>query len=319
MDDIKSEFDFYKFKSWVKPEKIYWKDLVSYKNLIPFIEKNINLLCDESLKKLSRNPFAIELLIKNKDKISWNDFVNNPNAIHVIEDNFDLCIKSINWRGKIDLLRHPNFIHILKKYNNKIVDDLLFADCLSILAKNTNPEYINLLEKYMKKCPELVKNNKYYLWIDICDNPNAIHIIEQYLDKLPQNCWAVLANNPAAIQLLENNLDKLDETGWRNLSKNPNAIHILEKNIDKINWFSLSNNLNGGKILEKYTQNIKFYSFFDYDNLSVNSYILEIDYEAIQKRCNIYKEELISIALHPYRIEEYLKQGISREDLDKYI
>ena len=36
------------------------------------------------MNKLSRNPFAIEILEKHIDKISWNDFVNNPNAIPII-------------------------------------------------------------------------------------------------------------------------------------------------------------------------------------------------------------------------------------------
>lgn len=54
------------------------------------MEKHINILNAECLKKLSRNPFAVDMLERHIDKISWNDFVNNPNAIHVIEKNLDL-------------------------------------------------------------------------------------------------------------------------------------------------------------------------------------------------------------------------------------
>jgi len=46
---------------------------------------------------------------------------------------------------------------------------------------------------------------------------------------------------------------------------------FLEKNNDKIYWLALSSNPS----------------------------IFELDYEALEKRCNIYKEELIKKALQP--------------------
>ena len=68
-------------------------------------------------------------------------------------------------------------------------------------------------------------------------------------------------------------------------------MHILQKNQDKINWY----------------------------NLSLNPSIFELEYNVLKERCSIYKEELIQIALHPSRIQKYLDQGISFEDLDNYI
>ena len=72
---------------------------------------------------------------------------------------------------------------------------------------------------------------------------------------------------------------------------------------------------------EKYPEKIKLvcYTFVDYKNFSINSPIFEIDYDAIMKRCSIYKEELMAIALHPSRIEKYLALGINIEELDNYI
>ena len=320
METLNSVYDLYKLKEWVDPKKINWRDLVFKKNAIPFIEKHIGLLDKCVLKVLSRNPFAVEMLEKHIDKISWNDFVNNPNSIHVVEKNIDVCLNSLDWRGQIDLLRHPNFIHIINTNTDKILDKLLSINCLSILACQQNEGYIDLLDKFMKKYPEkipIVQSS--HFWNSLCENPNAIHIIEQHLDKLTNYSWQILAKNPSAIPILEKNTDRLGESGWRNLSGNFNAIPILEKNIDKIDWFSLSSNINGYKLLEKYPENIKFYLFFDYDNLSVNCGIFDLDYEAIRKRCSVYKEELLAIALHPYRIEAYLKQGIPIEELDKYI
>jgi len=109
-------------------------------------------------------------------------------------------------------------------------------------------------------------------WLCLSSNPNAIHLLEKNVDKIH---WDELSLNPNAMMLLEKNMDKID---WQCLSSNPNAIHLLEKNSDKINW----------------------------DGLSSNPSIFELDYKALEKRCNIYKEELIKKALHPSIIKRYL-------------
>ena len=317
---IKSELDFYKLKDWVDPKQLHWNKIITLKDGAHLIEKHIDLLNKEHMNKLSRNPFAIEILEKHIDKISWNDFVNNPNAIHIIEKNIDLCFKSLDWRGKLDLLRHPNFIYILEKHMDKIIDTLICSNCMFLLARQQNIIFIDLLEKIMEKKPEKIPNSlSGYFWNDLCQNPNAFRIIEKYLNMLTKYSWQLLAKNPNAIHIINEHLDKLDEMGWRNLSQNINAIPILKKNINKINWSSLSNNPNGIYIFEKYTEKIENYSFIDYENLNVNNPIFQIDYDIIRLRCSIYKEELMAVALQPSRIESYLSLGINSNDLNNYI
>ena len=97
-----------------------------------------------------------------------------------------------------------------------------------------------------------------------------------------------IVKNPNAIKILEENKDKID---WNYLSLNPNSINLLKKNQDKINW----------------------------KNLSVNPSIFELDYNALKKRCNIYKEELIKKTMRPSRIFKYLEQCIEVENLDYFI
>ena len=314
-----SEYDFYKLKKIINPKRLYWNKLVSRKDTLPFIEKNIEMLKKEDWKNLSRNPFAVTILEKHLDKISWNDFVNNPNSIHIVEKNIELCFKNLNYRGRVDLLSHPNFVHILEKYLDKIIDELC-PNCLSSLAHHKNPRLIDLLAKYMEKYPEKIPDRlSCYFWSDLCENPFAVNIIEQHLDKLSGFSWQMLAKNQNAVHIIDNNLHKLEEMGWRYLSENPNAIPILEKHIEKINWFNLSSNPSGFQIFEKFPEKIESYLFINCDNLSVTSPIFELDYVAIRKRCSIYKKELMLIALHPYRIEHYLQQGIRPDELDNYI
>jgi hypothetical protein len=316
MNNPTSVYDLYKLKTWVDPKRIFWWNLAARENAIPFIEKHIDLLDDHSLEKLSKNPFAVDMLERHIDKILWNDFVHNPNAIHLIEKNIDICFKSLNTDGRINLLRHPNFVHIIDTHTDKIIDELLNSSCICILARSDNPIYIELLEKFIKKYPE---KNMSYIWKDLCENPLTVHIIKQNLHKLNNNAWQMLAKNPNAIPIIQENLYKLDDSGWRYLTENPNAISILEEHLDKINWYALSCNKNGVQILEKNIDKIACYAFFDYKTFSVNAPIFEIDYETISKRCSIYKEELMQVALHPDKIEKYLQQGILVEDLDKYI
>jgi hypothetical protein len=320
MATFNSEFDFYKLKHWVNPKQINWNQLVTKKNTILFIEKYIDILNNGNLQQLSKNPFAVEMLKRNINKISWNDFVNNPNCIHVIEENIDICFDSLDNNGKIGLLSHPNFIHIVKKNENIIIDKLFCSNILGFIALQKKSIYMDLLEKYLNKYPDKkpVKEASYF-WNYLSENPFAISLIENNMDKLNENSWNILAGNYNAIHIIENNLFRLNSQGWRNLSENHKAISILEKNFDNINWFNLSYNINGYQIFQSFPDKISSYSFLDYENISINDCIFEVDYENISKRCSLYKEELLSTALHPSRIEAYFNQGISIEDLDKYI
>jgi len=118
----------------------------------------------------------------------------------------------------------------------------------------------------------------------------------------------MLIENPNTIRILSKNMDKIN---WNTLSRNPNAIHLLEKNKDKINWNHLSSNRNAMMLLEKNIDKINWY------RLSSNPSIFELDYEALEKRCNIFKEELMKKALHPSIIKRYLNHpDLKDKDLD---
>jgi hypothetical protein len=319
MNKYENIFDFYKLKKCIDAKRIHWWNLVTKQTSIPFIEKYIDLLDKDCLEKLSKNPFATEMLGRNVNKISWNHFVNNPNAIHIIDDHFEICINELSCYGKINLIKHPNFVYIIEKHIDLIIDKLLCSSCIPILAMKEIPIYIDLLEQYFLKYPNKLPDSSSYFWSNLVENRFALKIIEKNLDKLNNYSWNILAKNPNAIYLITKNLHKLNEVGWRKLSVNPNAIPILEKNIEKIDWYSVSNNPNGLDLLEKFPEKIMTYSFLDYDNLTVTSPIFELNYEFIKKRCSVYKEELIAVALQPCRIESYLAQGIEFEELEKYI
>lgn len=71
----------------------------------------------------------------------------------------------------------------------------------------------------------------------------------------------------------------INKIRWDFLSQNPQAIRLLEQNLDKINWCDL----------------IK------------NPSIFEIDYQDLQQRIEVFKEELIQKCYHPERLVYYLE------------
>ena len=64
------------------------------------------------------------------------------------------------------------------------------------------------------------------------------------------------------------------------MSENPNTIYLLEQNQDKI---------------------------VEWDVISSNPSIFEIDYQALQQRIEPFKEELIQKCFHPDRLVHYLE------------
>ena len=118
------------------------------------------------------------------------------------------------------------------------------------------------------------------------------------LEKLS---WCHLSYNRYAISLLEKEPHRINQCV---LSFNPNAIHFLKANQHRIDWLEPDE-------IDDYIK-----------NLSMNPSIFRLDYEALEARCAIYKEELIQKACHPSKLAkilDYLEDnGINIDDLDNY-
>jgi hypothetical protein len=53
----------------------------------------------------------------------------------------------------------------------------------------------------------------------------------------------------------------------------------------------------------------------DWDRLSENPSIFELDYEFLRKRMDIIREELMMKAWHPTRIMKWVESGFDMEDI----
>jgi hypothetical protein len=160
-----------------------------------------------------------------------------------------------------------------------------------------NPNALHLVSLF---CPPKIS----WEYLSSNTNPNAIQLLREYIHNIH---WGRLSENEAAIDILTDNQDKIV---WRWLSQNPNAIPLLEKNIDKIDWKSLSENPNAIPLLEKHPDKISWI------NISSNEAIFEYDYVTLAKqRMLILEEELMMKALHPKRIQMWLENGLTIDEL----
>jgi hypothetical protein len=223
----------YQLLDWV--DKTSLQVLALNPNAMNIIESRKSVLNKPHYAMLSRNPFAMELLIKHFTCIDMNEFATNPTAFPLIEQIIDMdCMRHA--KVMISYNRSPSAIAYLTN-NPSIINWRMLS---------SNPSAIHLLEANPDKIH----------WDILSGNPSAIHLLEANPDKI---YWKALSANPSAIHLLCDNPDKID---WTYLSINPSAIPILELNTDKINWYQLSGN---PSIFKKSydTTKQKYYEWYD--------------------------------------------------------
>lgn len=250
------DFDKDKFVSMLRNnfDKINWYRLSKNPYAIEILEENPEKICWTSL---SSNPAAIHLLKANPNKIDFPYLSSNPGAIEMIEDVLKMNNKEflIDW---FHLCENPGAIHILEEYLEKDPRKIAWANlCLNpeaIHILEANPDEIcwDFLSENMNAIPLLEANPDKIEWVCVYDNPFALHLLMQEFTKLSKfdafndfPRFNILCENPGAIHLIDEMMEKNPgRISFEELSCNYAALHILEKNIDKIDW----NNFCGGNI-----------------------------------------------------------------------
>jgi hypothetical protein len=282
--------------------------------LLPWI--NPEKLCN---RLLNFNENATNYVIFN-DEIFMLYFVYNTNAFHYCKSYIlNLPITDLRYQTylcRFVMVEHPGIVEFLNMVG---FNESMFAYmcknpyCIQFIEENIHNYRINLLNLAQNKAAihlirKYLHTDQFTVdcWNYLCKNesPEAIQILKENPDKIR---WDTLSSNPAAIPLLEENPTLIDM--WH-LCANPAAIHLIEKQMDKIIWQPLSQNPNAIHILEKNQDKIDWYS------LSQNSAIFDYDYKEMSiQRSNILREELMAKALHPSKIQYWLENGLSIDDL----
>ena len=275
----------------------YYLNMNHSENAIKYLIQNPNNII---WSILSANPYAFDLLMKNKDLIYWPSFCINPNPkiIDILLKN----PKKIYWS---ELSSNPAGIDLLLQNKDKIN--------YTYLSDNENAYELikEYLETHFILNPALpyysvYKHNRQIYIHDLCSNKNEELIQYLHINYPEELDWFKLSTNPAAINILLENKKKINYIGL-SANTHPKAIDLLKKTPQYIKW-------------ENFGAHIK-----EYDNIAEQRPMLKewiwsnpiiFDYKTISKyKMDMIKEELMQKTLHPNRIERLLEQGYSIDDL----
>lgn len=263
-------------------------------------------------RALNWNENAIHYLLENPSKIIIPILSCNKYALDICLPFLD-NIHNISKELLLNIVSNtnPKIVSVIKQIGyNEVMFDYMCGNPILIdeIIQNRFRYDINWkkLSKNKAAVPYLLKNIDNICWSHFSLNENKEAV--NYLIKHPDNIdWVSFSSNPSAISYLEKNLDKVNFWG---LCMNPLAIHLIEQNLNKCTWISLSVNRNALHILEKNPDKI-FWT-----NISFNEAIFEYDYASLCKeRTCILEEELMAVALHPKRIQKWLENGLTIDDI----
>jgi hypothetical protein len=249
----------------------------------------------------------------------------------------------INWKG-LSENPSPTALNMLAKNMDKIDFGGLF--------RNTNPASLEILMKFLEIGINRIKydHTNQKIFAKACKHPEVVRILSTSVDKLQWGHWKLISANPHAIPLLEENPRKIN---WSEIYKNPNAGPLIEKYYEicpnkvsdfeaayhdlplsslndsfeilsilrKIEkggydwdmWKMLAQNPNSemvSRIMEKNPEKIKW------AYLSVHPAIFDFSYSWLKTRCDVIREELMKVAMHPSKIQRLLDMGYEIEDLE---
>ena len=234
IDISKLSYNIYGYEILEKhKDKILWYNilnLLTYESFQLF-KNNIYIISEVKFysKYISRNPFAVNYLDKNRHLINWYYLCLNPNP-----DIIKIINNTINDRKYFLKLYWNN----LCLHNNDIVLDFVFKYpkriCWDSLSSNSN----------MKAVEMLLDNPDKINWFIFSKNSNVKAVefmcLSKNLNKIDPFRIS-LNRNKKAMKFLSENIEMID---WINLSVNDSdeALELLNKNQDKINWCNLSTN-----------------------------------------------------------------------------
>jgi len=243
--------------------------------------------------QLSMNPHpgAIQFLQSNPHRINWHMISTNPSAIHIIRENLNkisIDMLTLNSEALDIILQHPiNWFWFSKnpaafksdfvKNEHKFISNLYTTQFL----ENKSPEAFEFMLRHKNIFTQSAYNHM------LSANPFAYKYMLRYEPyNISHLNWFYLSENPEAIGLL---LSQRERIYWPTFCKNPSpdAIHLIKLNPDKIT-----------------------------PSIWQNPGIFELDYQAMSiHRTAIILEELMLKTLHPSRIEYWLENGMTIDDL----
>ena len=317
------------------PAKIDWDIIHDHPLLISFLE-----MLEEKL-----GPKFSKLM----HKLDWYKISKHPDVFRFVSTEVafkKFVVKQsykLNWKG-LSENPSPTALNMLSKNMDKVV--------FEGLLRNPNPASLGILMKFL----DIGDNRNKYdptnrkAFAKACGHPDVVRILNGKIHELQWEWghWKILSANPHAIPLLEANPQKIN---WSEIYKNPNAGPLIEKYenySDKVFDFQVMyHNAPGHGEMEMYMMSYQINSSrgeYDWDMwkmlaqnpnsemvrsimeknwekikwayLSDHPVIFELSYTWLKTRCDIYREDLMKVCMHPSKIQRLLDMGYEIEDLE---
>jgi len=127
-------------------DKVVWpyvcNDTITVE-VVAFLEKHVDKLCEQCWHLLSERPLAIPLLEKYPEYIDWVRLSRNPAAIHLLERHPE----KIDWN---QLSTNPNALHLLFKLDHETMKENNQAFRLELLAYVFKPDRLLRLSQHFQ-------------------------------------------------------------------------------------------------------------------------------------------------------------------------
>lgn len=316
----------YKLGDFVSIDQLHGPSFMCNENIVYYIE-NPDLRHEINWTFLSHCEMAVPLLEKNMDKIHWRALSYNPDAVHLLKKHPEkIDWEALCWNTSflaIEMLAsNPEKINWSVLSANPAATDLLWKKAEEEDARQkANPDWLfDLRKEYpLSKDPFL---EKLICWENVSKNPEAIPYLEKHPEKI---VWSSLSRNPQAMSLLRKNPDqivwsdfcmnthpdmiplmdkhihKLEPMDWYVMCAwSPHIMYFVEKYPDKIDWRRLSRNPVAMPLLRKNPEKI------DWKFFSSNEALFELDVLFLKKRMEPIRDELLSVVMHPDRIQRFM-------------
>jgi len=265
---------------------------------------NKNIVKSVQLFYLSKNPFAVNYLMKNIDLICWYylSYNSNPKILELFKnDNYK---DKIIWTN-LSSNTNPEILEFLFEHPDKINwCQLSSNECdyaIQYLKKNQKEiNWLNLSKNSNDNAIDLLLENKdKIIWYNLSMNTNDRAIDLLFTRPELINMYSIVYNtNNKAMKFLKKNKNKI--TNWSGLCYNENdiAIDLILENPEKIDFINLCYNKNPRilNILKENIDRICWYTF------SSNPLIFKLDYQKMSDKFINLKEDLIKEVMHPLRV-----------------
>jgi hypothetical protein len=253
---------------------------------------------------LSKNPYALNYLMKNEDLINWYYLSYNTNSKILFLLRNDKYKNKINW-DNLSSNTNPEILEFLFEHPDKINYCRLSGNntnkALEYLKEHQDKiDWIQLSKNVNDGAIELLKNNQNkinWYYFSMNNNDNAFELFIDNIDLV--NWYSIVYNtNTKALKLLMKYKYKI--TNWSGLCLNDNdiAIDLILKNYNRIDFLNLCDNKNP-RILEILKNNIDKISWYTF---SSNPLIFKLEYNKMSDNFSNLKEDIIKEVMHPKRV-----------------